>query len=175
VRGLSLWQPWASAIAVGAKRIETRSWGTSYRGPVAIHAAKRFRLIDMCYFHASWTWCAALHSLGWEMGKDRPGPEDLPLGAFVAVAELVDVRPTRTFTVEEIETDRRPPGEPRGADWLKWSERQMGDFTLGRYGWVLENVRALPAPILYKGQMGLWTLGDDVTAEIEASLLEPVP
>lgn len=37
---LSLPQPWASLVADGAKRIETRSWGTPYRGPLAIHAAK---------------------------------------------------------------------------------------------------------------------------------------
>src|SRR5258708_5270609 len=41
VKALTLWQPWASLIAVGAKTIETRSWSTSYRGPLAIHAAKR--------------------------------------------------------------------------------------------------------------------------------------
>ena len=40
-RTLSLWQPWASMIAVGLKRHETRSWETSYRGLLAIHAAKR--------------------------------------------------------------------------------------------------------------------------------------
>lgn len=28
LRILSLWQPWASAIAAGIKRIETRSWWT---------------------------------------------------------------------------------------------------------------------------------------------------
>ena len=26
MKAISLWQPWASAIALGAKRIETRSW-----------------------------------------------------------------------------------------------------------------------------------------------------
>lgn len=33
MKAISLWQPWASAIAVGAKRVETRSWATKYRGP----------------------------------------------------------------------------------------------------------------------------------------------
>lgn len=28
MRALSLWQPWASAIAAGAKKIETRGWST---------------------------------------------------------------------------------------------------------------------------------------------------
>lgn len=42
LRGLTLTQPWASAIALGYKRVETRSFRVSYRGPIAIHAAKRF-------------------------------------------------------------------------------------------------------------------------------------
>ena len=37
---LTLWHPWAGAMALGLKRIETRSWRTDYRGDVAIHAAK---------------------------------------------------------------------------------------------------------------------------------------
>jgi hypothetical protein len=32
---LTLHQPWASLIAVGAKTIETRPWSTDYRGPLA--------------------------------------------------------------------------------------------------------------------------------------------
>ena len=33
---LSVKQPWASLIASGKKSIETRSWTTSYRGPILI-------------------------------------------------------------------------------------------------------------------------------------------
>lgn len=33
VKVLSLKEPWASLIAFGPKRIETRSWRTRYRGP----------------------------------------------------------------------------------------------------------------------------------------------
>lgn len=42
MKALSLTQPWATLVAIGAKRLETRSWSTTYRGPLAIHAAKRF-------------------------------------------------------------------------------------------------------------------------------------
>ena len=42
IKTLSLYQPWGSAMRPdGEKRIETRSWGTKHRGPLAIHAAKR--------------------------------------------------------------------------------------------------------------------------------------
>lgn len=39
MKALSLRQPWASMIADGRKTIETRTWRTRYRGPLAIHAS----------------------------------------------------------------------------------------------------------------------------------------
>lgn len=42
MRTISMTQPWAQALFLGLKRFETRSWGTSYRGPLLIHAAKGF-------------------------------------------------------------------------------------------------------------------------------------
>lgn len=41
MRVLSVRQPWARCIAAGVKAIENRSWSTSYRGLVAIHASLR--------------------------------------------------------------------------------------------------------------------------------------
>ena len=40
MKALTLYQPWATLVAIGAKKIETRSWSTPYRGPLAIHAGK---------------------------------------------------------------------------------------------------------------------------------------
>ena len=40
MKAITLTQPWATLVAIGAKRIETRSWRTFYRGPLAIHAGK---------------------------------------------------------------------------------------------------------------------------------------
>jgi hypothetical protein len=41
IKAVSLWEPWASLMRTGAKTIETRSWFTSYRGPLLICAAKK--------------------------------------------------------------------------------------------------------------------------------------
>ncbi len=41
MKAISLWQPHASLIPFRLKRNETRSWGTSYRGPLLICSAKR--------------------------------------------------------------------------------------------------------------------------------------
>jgi hypothetical protein len=40
-----------------------------------------------------------------------------------------------------------PPPEP---------ERSFGDYTPGRYAWILTNIKPLPAPIPAKGALGLW-------------------
>lgn len=92
MKALSLTQPWASLVAIGAKRIETRSWSTSYRGLVAIHASKRFP-DEACLFAIQDLVTGPLMRAGalpagWApWGKDnKPIDALLPLGAIVAVA-----------------------------------------------------------------------------------------
>jgi hypothetical protein len=147
MRAISLWQPWASAIALGAKTIETRDWSTGYRGPLAIHAAKHMIKAEMIDFGSSWNWCAALD---FKMGSGFLWDE-IPFGAIVATCELVDCRPTGSFTVEELDILHARPGHLIG-----WRERQMGDFSLGRFGWVLKDIRALDDPLPFKGAQGFF-------------------
>lgn len=80
---ISLHQPWASAIALGHKRIETRHWKPKYRGEIAIHAAKT---LDREFAQV-------------ERALGRM-PARIPLGAIVAVATLVDVRRTEELKLE---------------------------------------------------------------------------
>lgn len=63
---LTICQPYASMIASGEKRIENRTWGTSHRGILAIHAGKSLR-----YY-----------------GGETPEP-GTPFGAIIAVAKLL--------------------------------------------------------------------------------------
>lgn len=83
MKAISLWQPWASAIALGHKRIETRHWSTSYRGPIAIHAAKRWTRDERDYADA--------------FAHFMPMPHGYPLGSIVATATLYDVRRTEVL------------------------------------------------------------------------------
>lgn len=39
MKALSIREPWATAVVMGWKDIENRSWSTTYRGPLLIHAA----------------------------------------------------------------------------------------------------------------------------------------
>jgi hypothetical protein len=78
---ISLWQPWATLVAIGAKRIETRGWSPWYRGALVIHASKRFAVPerDLC----DWPiFKVALARGGYTSWKE------LPLGAAVCLTEL---------------------------------------------------------------------------------------
>jgi hypothetical protein len=104
MRAISLWQPWASLIPLGAKKIETRSWSTKYRGPLLIHAAKRWTL-DQEVLLSVWNFQSALGPL---VGKPMdltahswPGvrKDNLPFGAIIGLVDLVDCVPTGKLTL----------------------------------------------------------------------------
>lgn len=137
MKALTLTQPWATLVAIGAKRVETRGWYTRYRGPVAIHAARGFppEARALC---ARWVFQDAL----WRANYMSAG--ELPLGAVLAIAELVECVPTN-------DQHRLTQLAPIGSD-----EEAFGDYTANRYAWVLQNVRRVPTPIAAKGALGLW-------------------
>ena len=39
---------------------------------------------------------------------------------------------------------------------LDETERLLGDYSPGRFAWVLKNPRKLPTPIPARGQLGFW-------------------
>ena len=41
---VSLLQPWAELVVCGAKKFETRSWHTNYKGTLLIHASLKFSM-----------------------------------------------------------------------------------------------------------------------------------
>ena len=137
---LTLRQPWATLVALGAKKIETRSWSTSYRGPLAIHAAKRFtrEQIELCERQP---FIDALH----DYARGRIViPDRFPVGAIVATSEL--------RSVVEIAEDF-VVAEP---------EMSFGDFAPGRFAWLLYNVQPVDPPILARGFQRLWEMSYDI-------------
>lgn len=141
MKAISLWQPWASAIALGAKTIETRSWSTSYRGPIAIHAAKRTNELIEIFVKNSELY-ADVRALREFQGKKIA--EAFPLGSVVATARLVDCLPSEKITD------------------LSSSNLILGDFSPGRFGWILKDIKALPEPLPYRGRQGLFEIPDSV-------------
>ena len=67
MKALTICQPYAELIARGEKEIENRTWATSYRGPLAIHAGK---------------------SKAWLDPEDRTHYPGMVFGAVVALATL---------------------------------------------------------------------------------------
>jgi hypothetical protein len=85
MKAITILQPFASLIACGAKKIETRSWPTKYRGPIAIHAGAK-PLDTTSYFDRElYRFCDALGL------PDIYSFTQLPHGAVIAIADLVDV------------------------------------------------------------------------------------
>ena len=125
MKALTLWQPWASAIPYGFKGIETRSWGTNYRGPLAIHASKR--KMDQAI------WEELCHKL-----PELRNIETYPFGCIVATCKLI----VCTKIIFRFKADR--------------PDMVLGDFTPGRYAWILRAIKAVDPPIAAKGHQGLW-------------------
>ncbi len=147
IKSLSLTQPWGTLIAIRAKRIETRSWSTAYRGPLAIHAAKGLPKDTLALFFTQ-PFASVLRAEGFSH------PSELPRGAVIAICDLVGVVPTRTMTNGGCRWDG--PDGRRYAYELTEQEEAFGDYSEGRYAWLLDNVRPLPEPVPAKGSLGLW-------------------
>lgn len=136
MKAISLWQPYATLIALGVKRFETRHWSTNYRGPLAIHAAKRPARLEECNLDIR----AALHRLG------HPDLSTLPHGCIVCAVDL-----TACYTV--IDTNFINEGLALGL--ITPMEGHFGDYTPGRFAWRLDNVR-LVDNVPAKGSQGFW-------------------
>ena len=129
MKTLTIWEPWASLIMMGLKRYETRGWATHYRGPLAIHAAKRWTKFQREFTEELIDRGFSVLDNGWE-------PQ---LGKILGRVTLASVSPVNNL--------RR----------LSRKELLLGNFSPGCYGWMLENPIRLPTPILHQGRQGLWT------------------
>jgi len=164
LRAISLYQPWASLVAVGAKSIETRSWSTPYRGQLAIHASKTFSLEDRQLVYKQPFAAALVRGLLGKLPADAYlSWRQLPTGALVAVANL--------HRVGRIGRRRRDDEDDavtiQGRDLpVTGDELEFGNYAEGRYGWVLTNVQRLKEPIPCRGALSVWAVPPDVEARI---------
>lgn len=135
MKAISLHQPWATLIAIGAKQWETRSWDTHYRGLLAIHAAKR----KVNPWEVDATINPVLAAAGY------PTLDSVPLGCIVCVVDLVDV----LYTQEAAKTG-----------YFRDAEYAYGNFAAFRFAWRLDNVRVIDN-IPAKGSQGFWVWNED--------------
>ena len=152
MKALTLKDPWAQLAAEGVKTFETRSWGTKYRGPLAIHSSKAFATADKAFAREFMYGLVPPHDFGFTKW---------PRGAVIAVCDLVDVARIVVYDRYGLPRERRPirAGADRvtvGTEPLT-DERELrcGDYRTGRWAWKLENVERIE-PVKARGSLGLW-------------------
>lgn len=134
MKALSLWQPWAQLVVIGAKRIETRGWPTSHRGTLLIHAAGKATKEQIELRHEE-----PFRSALWDAGFKRW--QDLPLGKMIGQVELDDCLEILTSDIALREGTMHPPPYP---------ELAFGRYEPGRYGMPLSSPRMFREPIPYR-------------------------
>lgn len=132
IPAISLWQPWASLIALGLKRYEFRGWVPPKKflfRTVAIHAAKKvepkkmlIKLLD------DYKGTAAVPVIEAAMRND------LPHGAVLCTATIDAV--LRANGLVEPLTGKMLIG--------------------GGFAWRIDEVKAYPQPLPAKGAQGFW-------------------
>lgn len=139
---ITIHQPWATLIALGEKRFETRSWATKYRGPIAIHAAKKVDL-KICLEEP-------FRSI---LARHGYTADNLPTGAVVAICQLQECHKviedygSSALVGEDLTRIMRP-------------EYDFGWYEIGRYAWELTDIKQID-PVSAKGQQGLWNWGGE--------------
>lgn len=140
LKAISLWEPWATGMALELKRNETRSWPTAFRGDLAICSAKRSLDQD----------CLAV-------ARENGIPiTALRFGFVLCVVEMFDCAKSEAFLSGMIE--------------LTEQEQALGNYTYGRWIWRTRNCRRLETPVPVVGRQGFWTLPPETLALVKANL-----
>ena len=124
---LSLTEPYATLIKLCKKKIETRSFKTNYRGELYIHASST-------KIPKEWKNNRELMNLI----KDV----DLSFGYIICKCNLVDCIYMNEEFLDKIKKDKL--------------EYLVGDYKIGRYAWILDDIEVLDRPIFAKGKLGIW-------------------
>lgn len=128
MKALTILQPYAELIVQGRKTCENRTWPTSYRGRMYIHAGKS-------------------RSMLWD--DDDPAwkdlgvqPDRIVLGAVVATANLVACIHRDSSLLPE---------------WVAKMTEEQQYHVNGPYCWILENVTPI-RPFPWRGAQGLFDI-----------------
>ena len=119
---LSLTEPYATLIKNEIKTIETRSWKTSYRGKLYIHASST--KIPKEYKNN-------------EKLMSLVNLNELNYGNIICSCELVDCIEMTDKFIEDIKKNK--------------NEYITGVYAVGRYAWILKDIKVLDKPIKANG------------------------
>lgn len=182
MKAITLHQPWASLVAYNIKTIETRGWRTKHRGPLAIHAAARPARDGECpgnvftdmpggpqfWLPDPFTEDDQIRA-GLESNGDIEG-FPIPYGAVVATCTLVDVvpmvehlppqsgwrEPWQCITVEPWPILHQWPGFGSAHGDYIGDQAPYGDFGIGRFAWMLADIKRVDPPVPARGRQQLW-------------------
>lgn len=132
VKAISLLQPWAHLVVIGAKKWETRGWKTEHRGRVLIHASlseDHMGLLTLDPF---------------KKYNGHPG-SIFTRGAIIGECMIQEI--VRT----EVQ---------RGV--ISKEEFAFGDWKTGRWAWKLVNPIQYKKPYFVKGSLSLWDFDDSL-------------
>jgi hypothetical protein len=167
VRCLTLHQPYASLLAWGEKRIETRGHSLSYRGEMWIHAAKAL---------PDYAWDAifmeraiyetlrkrGVTNIAFENGVSFAGA--IPMGRIVGVGRMNGSKQIREVNhLSLLFTDGT-------AYELTPEEKAFGWYEPGRFCWFMEGMTPLAEPVKASGSQGLWMPTPEVYAQVRQQL-----
>lgn len=144
LKALTVCQPWAWLILDGRKTAENRTWTTSHRGPLVIHAG-----LDRSWLErmpAGWREQRIYRGVPEEFNEvfnaGASVMEALHFGGFLGIVDLVDVLPV----------DQAP----------------RSPFATGPYCWMLENPRPFARMVRGPGKPGLFEVARErIAAELE--------
>lgn len=134
---LSLTEPYATLIKEKKKTIETRSWKTTYRGTLYIHASSTKM-----------------------KNEDKENTElmnllqniSLNYGYIICKCTLVDCIYMTDDYVNSMKNNHQ--------------EFICGDYQVGRYAWILQDIEILTTPIPTKGHLGIWNFKENKSMTI---------
>lgn len=143
---ISLLQPFASLVVMGAKKIETRSWNTEFRGELYIHAGlgkgygpEKLSCRELCYKEPFKDF------INGGLAYDK-----LPFGKIIGKVNMLG-----TFAMNDC---MFVSGVTKGETTWSFTNEELafGNFICDWHGWLLSNPVQFAYPIQAKGKQGFW-------------------
>lgn len=159
MKAITIHQPGASLLAHGIKKFETRAW------PVPS------KLLGQC---------VAIHAAKTKQGMKGVSPETLmeygmpdyrkapiPFGAIIGYGRII--RSQKIFSRFPSEGGHRMIFEGKESPesmFISGKEESLGDWSIGRYVWLFEDVYLFPKPLLCRGYHKFWTVDGEIHDEM---------
>ena len=127
-------------ISCHKKAIETRSWATTYRGKIAIHAASSYNH----YVKEACNEPQIQYHLPSDVLQGIITKNPLYFGRILAIATLSDCILMTQDNINQLSKD----------------ELSFGWYEINRYMWLLKDIQPVISPPI-KGKQGLWNIPKD--------------